>query len=938
MVFLKHEELRKPDSDTRQYRVVTLENKLCVVLVSDAETNSAAAALAVSAGQLQDPAEVQGLAHFLEHMLFLGNKKFPEASDFDGFCSLSAGYSNAWTGMDRTVYHFVLAHENLREALDRFSGFFSCPLFTEDLTDRELHAIDSENNKNLQEDGRREFQLLRSTAKDGHPLQRFGTGNYKTLHDMPLEAGTNIREHLLKFYANCYSANIMKLAILGRESLDTLESWVRELFSDVPNRDLEPLQGVSAEDNAFDSTWKQFYRVIPVKERRKLVLYFPTPSTYPLYLTKPLRLLSHCVGHEGPGSILSYLKKQGWGTELSAGTGTQSQYFSLFEISIKLSEDGVPHYKEILSIVFGYINTIFRKSAREERLRIRKEITMMEDLNFRFRSKIREDQYTESLACNLTRYPEEHVLCGPDLFFEELDLDVLDKMMDQYFTTENLRVHLVAPLEEQPNISEGAKWEEEQWYTTKFTRTPFQSSDFALGTHPEASQLPGLHLPQPNPYIPENCNLKSDDKKSLSPKLIVDTPTVKGWHAFDSTFGQPKGAVQIQLTNFIGERDPRHAVCLRMILEVLQDITNEEAYEAEEAGLIFDIANSSNTSPCSGLRLTFKGYDDKMPTLVKRVLSILVALNLKEHQAVFDLMKETVITDYRNRRFQQNYMHAIIANNRLLEHPFYSNEERCAALEPVTSEEVQNFHAQFISELLVEVLVVGNFTEADAGALITDAQAVLKCRELTPANTPVLSITHVPATQPVLHEQLSPDPDAVDSAISAYFQCGPRSVRTDVLLELLCQVMDKAMFQQLRTQEQLGYVVNAGVQSRWGVCGLRCLIQSVHAPAFLEARLETFLAAFDGTLAGLSDEDFAEHVNSLRTKKLEKDRSVDKLADRLMIEVCGHERVFDRKEQEAAALTALAKADLVAFFRTHVGAASPERCAAPDLPPPLVAS
>lgn len=60
--------------------------------------------------------------------------------------------------MDRTVYHFMLAHDKLHDALDRFSGFFSCPLFTEDLTDRELMAIDSENNKNLQAE---------------HPPQRF---------------------------------------------------------------------------------------------------------------------------------------------------------------------------------------------------------------------------------------------------------------------------------------------------------------------------------------------------------------------------------------------------------------------------------------------------------------------------------------------------------------------------------------------------------------------------------------------------------------------------------------------------------------------------------------------------------------------------------------------------------------------------------------------
>lgn len=55
-------------------------------------------------------------------MLFLGNKKYPGESDFDSFCASSAGYSNAWTSMDRTVYHYVLAHDRLRESLDRFSG------------------------------------------------------------------------------------------------------------------------------------------------------------------------------------------------------------------------------------------------------------------------------------------------------------------------------------------------------------------------------------------------------------------------------------------------------------------------------------------------------------------------------------------------------------------------------------------------------------------------------------------------------------------------------------------------------------------------------------------------------------------------------------------------------------------------------------------------
>ena len=161
-----------------------------------------------------------------------------------------------------------------------------------------------------------------------------------------------------------------------------------------------------------------------------------------MYLTKPFRLLSHCIGHEGPGSILSFLKRQGWGLELGAGTGTQTQFFSVFDISIKLTEKGLAHYREILSVVMGYIYTIFRHGAIEDRARILREVTTMAELDFRYRSKVKEDRYTEQLAGNLTRYAPEHALCGGELFFQPLDQGELDRLLDLYCTVDNLRVQV----------------------------------------------------------------------------------------------------------------------------------------------------------------------------------------------------------------------------------------------------------------------------------------------------------------------------------------------------------------------------------------------------------------------------------------------------------------------------------------------------------------
>jgi insulysin len=137
--------------------------------------------------------------------------------------------------------------------------------------------------------------------------------------------------------------------------------------------------------------------------------------------------------------------------------------------------------------------------------------------------------------------------------------------------------------------------------------------------------------------------------------------------------------------------------------------------------------------------------------------------------------------------------------------------------------------------------------------------------------------------------------------------------------------MDKEMYGQLRTVEQLGYIVSCSQQFRFGVCSLRLLVQSVHLPTFLEVRIETFLTGFAKHLADMSQEDFAEHVDSLITKKKEKDRSAERRCNRFMNEVCSHSYNFSRKHKIAGVLATVTKDDLIAFYDKHVSPASQSR-------------
>ena len=142
----------------------------------------AAAALTVGVGSFSDPPDCQGLAHFLEHLLFLGSEKYPVENDYDVFMSKHGGSDNAYTESETTTYYFSIPQEHLLGALDRLAQFFIAPLLLKSGVDRELNAIESEYQLNKQSDHVRLQQLWSGTSGNPHhPFSQFQWGNIKSL-------------------------------------------------------------------------------------------------------------------------------------------------------------------------------------------------------------------------------------------------------------------------------------------------------------------------------------------------------------------------------------------------------------------------------------------------------------------------------------------------------------------------------------------------------------------------------------------------------------------------------------------------------------------------------------------------------------------------------------------------------------------------------------
>ena len=173
--------LEKSKSDTLDYAVKILSNGLKILFISDPEANKSAAALGVNIGNLSDPQDIPGLAHFCEHLLSMGTKKYPLENEYSSFLSKNSGVNNAYTVADRTIYYFEVANEAFEGTLDRFAQFFISPLFNEGSVEREINAIDSEFSKNINNDSWRFTQLKISQMKKESVFNKFSTGNKETL-------------------------------------------------------------------------------------------------------------------------------------------------------------------------------------------------------------------------------------------------------------------------------------------------------------------------------------------------------------------------------------------------------------------------------------------------------------------------------------------------------------------------------------------------------------------------------------------------------------------------------------------------------------------------------------------------------------------------------------------------------------------------------------
>jgi len=832
-----NQDIIKSPNDIREYHYDTLKNGLKVIVVHDPKAIKSACSLEINVGSNHEPDAYPGLAHFLEHMMFLGTEKYPETDQFQTMIHNNGGEFNAYTGGDRTHYYFNIQSKHLEKTLDQFSEFFKTPLLTVEHMDRERKNVDSEFRMYLNQDNWRVVDVNKETSSPGHPFHRFSVGNVETL------PGDKKALHaaLTQFHQTFYSSDRMTLVLVGPQSIKQLMATAQKYFSDIVKKETPD----TIEQPLF--TAEQLGVDIKIKAQgnsRQLMLLFALPDFQENYKEQPLHLLSQFMGYEGEGSLYAALKNKGWITSLSSSADTSTGGTQdLLQLVFQLTPMGLTHVDDITQYTFNAAGLLKEHGYPEQFF---KDIQAIHQLEFTYHERESETALASSLAHQLQKYDFTEVFSSrylmPDISFEQAVVP-LNKAI-QALTHKNMRRFVISP----DMIGQKTS----KWFGVEYSLEALPSQINRADAKIQHSKE--LALPEPNPYIPENLKTQRIDsvQKPQKPNLLEENENFTLWHINDAAFTNPKANIFINLVNPTSMDTAEHQVQSSLYALLVFEQLKQKLYPAVMVGESINLYAHPR-----GLTIQLGGYSDKQSILLETLVS---ALRHYELNAVdFNLLKERLVRELKNFDQLPLFQQAIKGLSSIFIAPNWHPTELQAALTKVTSHDIETLKKIFVEKSQIEMFVSGNYSKQNAQNLSKVVRAHFNIDKSLPKVSALPNVYKLPKGE--INYKLIEASDK-NHTLVFYAQSQEADNKSIAKAMILSKLISTPMYQALRVEKQMGYALGSFVNLQAKVNGLNFFVQSPdYTPEAIFEAIQMFIVEFGNSLKQMED----EAINPIKT-------------------------------------------------------------------------
>jgi insulysin len=835
--------LLNPSFADRKVLKLRLDNGLEAYLISDPGAKQSAAALSVEAGSWNDPKEYPGMAHFLEHMLFMGNAAYPKEFEYMQFIADHGGLVNAYTASDRTVYMFSVNNEAFDGALDRFSHFFIDPLFLPSCIGRELHAVDQEHSKNVENDLWREYMILKETGNTAHPNAAFSTGNAKTLSGIPQSA-------LKEWYQKNYSAQKMHLTVISPLPMDQITQAVVADFSKVANNG-SVRQSLTTQMSSAQQMGHIIY-IKPLKDLKRLSLVWEVPSQFILdNEKKAVDLVAYVMKTHSETGLLEQLKREKLAEDLDVTADRFGKEHLLFRIDIDLTEEG-------LRKIDTAIERCFQEIARLKEAGIPAylfdEMKMLSQLSYQYQS--REDAFAVAMKHaddmvneELATYPEKtSIPTTYDAAFVSSFLQNLSAQRCMFF------------VQADPSLTGVAPEKHEKWMNAEYAIKEIKPEKLTAWNAVPLN--PKITLPQQNPFIPSHLALVTANPAAQTPRLIADDTSSKIYFAQDDKYLVPETSMIFNLKTPLIDGSAKKFALLDLYLKALGDKLSPTLSFASAAGLYTSVN-------VSDLKLTFSisGYSEKAPALVKTLFQH--AKQVAPSAEQFEIYKQSLASSYDNVSKELPVRQAADVISSIIYNDAPTSQEKLKALKTVSYDEFMQYSKTLLKTSFTEGVIYGNLNEQDAKNVWADVKATL-------ASAPYLTEQQNRKSVLLLPDKHGPymlnyGTERQGNGVILLIEEGAFSFEKRASQQLLGKALKEAFFDTLRTKQQTAYIAKA-----WDLEVERQLLQffavqsNSHNPSELLARFELFLEDFVGNFQDKVSPDRFETLREMMIVTLKK--------------------------------------------------------------------
>jgi len=807
-----------------------------------------------------------------------------------------------------TNYKFEILADHAEKAVDIFSNFFVAPLFTRSGTEREVQAVSSENSKNLTADGRRRLQILKDLVDPDHYYSKFSTGNSETLPTDDPEKLNHIREALLAFHRKHYRPEKMTVIIAGPQSSETFKEWIGSRYSrirknstrkDSNNNDVnvtinntrsvvENLVAAAAEDAPlyrFEEETPPYNPPLseqlrgqplllttkPLRSMRKLVLMFPIPSDRKTPDRAPSSMLSHLLGHEGPGSAFATLQNNGLVSSLSAGARTAAPDFTIFQVDIGLTEKGEEYWENVVNVIFAYCRLLKDKATRnydsdsgiDNLKHLWKETSELHKIFFDQSSPGGAYSYVPNLADRVVSFGTEACLSAGSMLNENEDTFPLDDFTKivKLLSPENCIIErcsegafeAMKQKEKKTGFKTGFGLKKEKWYGVEYFLSSIDDKyvsswkGLEIGTLPidsNSREIKYLSLPSPNRYIPRTLELCPDlpddamkgqriENPIDPPSLLVNEERWKLYHRLDDRYALPKSSLHLSIRDMSLQNikssdgwvyDSKSALLSSFLAGMFNEAMAQETYDADLAGLHWSVSIGS-----TGIKLTCLGFSDRLPDLALQILADFLSgefMSEKFFVSSRDRAARGLRTYFQSSRADS---HAMYYRDSLLGSKSQSVDESLGIVQATKFEDVVKHHQRILQDdhIFVSCLFNGNVSSKEATEFFScvKSKIVTACKiQEHDSSEPIIDSGNIERQlqqgQEVQLHFSSQNIEEENGAVLCTYQSSipsfkgeqlshPLGLESSSAIRLLCHILREPLFDSLRTKQQLGYIVSS---------------------------------------------------------------------------------------------------------------------------------